>query len=437
MALGGSFEKSGGNFSLSNSSFLLLENLTWTSDSLLEIKTLDLDNYSLTLGSASSDLKIIDPLNLDHSDEKLISGAADLEFSGMLSISGGEVTSTAGTVAINGTSSLSSGTFSVSSGTLAMGGGFEKNGGTLSILNTSFSLLDNLTWTSDSLLEIKTLELDNFSLTLGSESSDLKIIDPLTLDHSNEKLISGAADLEFSGLLSISLGELSSSNGKIQLEQGVILSGGEFKVPNSTLVIGNQFNKTGGSANLAGTNLQLFSDLSLTSDTLLSIQSLDLNQQKLTLSDTNSDLEVQNLLEIDDVNEGLITGNADLELKQGISISAGEVTSTAGTVAINGASSLNSGTLSLTSGTLALGGSFEKSGGTLSLSDSSFSLLENLTWTSDSLLEIKTLELDNFSLTLGSPSSDLKIIDPLALDHSNEKLISGAADLEFSGLLNI
>ena len=104
-------------------------------------------------------------------------------------------------------------------------------------------------------MEIKKLDLDNYSLTLGSASSDLKIIDPLTLDHSNEKLISGEADLEFSGLLNISLGELSSSNGKIQLEQGVILSGGEFKVPNSTLVIGNQFNKSGGSENFNGTSL--------------------------------------------------------------------------------------------------------------------------------------------------------------------------------------
>ena len=275
-----------------------------------------------------------------------------------ISISAGEVTSSAGTVAINGTSSLSSGTLSVSSGTLALGGSFEKNGGTLSFSDSSFSLLDNLTWTSDSLLEIKTLELDNFSLTLGSASSDLKIINPLILDHEEEKLISGEADLKFSGLLNISLGELSSSNGKIQLEQGVVLSGGKLTVPNSTLVIGNQFNKSGGSVNLAGTNLQLYSDLSLTSDTLLSFQSLELNQKKLTLSNGESDLEVHSLLEIDDVNEGLIIGNADLQLNQGISISAGEVTSTAGTVAINGISSLSSGTLSVSSGTLALGRKF-------------------------------------------------------------------------------
>ena len=166
-------------------------------------------------------------------------------------------------------------------------------------------------------MEIKTLELDNFSLTLGSASSDLMIIDPLTLDHEDEKLISGEADLEFTGLVNMSLGELFSSNGKIQLEQGIVLSGGKLTVPNSTLVIGNQFNKTGGSINLAGTNLQLYSDLSLTSDTLLSIQSLDLNQQKLTLSDAGSDLEVQNLLEIDHANEGLITGKCGSGIEAG------------------------------------------------------------------------------------------------------------------------
>ncbi|MEC8184996.1 MAG: hypothetical protein VX208_07915, partial [SAR324 cluster bacterium] len=437
LVIGNQFNKSGGSANLAGASLQLYSDLSLTSDTLLSVQSLDLNQQKLTLSDGGSDLEIQNLLEIDHANEGLITGDADLKLKQGISISAGEVISTAGTVAIKGASSLSSGTLSVSSGTLALGGSFEKNGGTLSFSDSSFSLLDNLSWTSDSLLEIKTLELDNFSLTLGSASSDLKIINPLILDHEEEKLISGEADLKFSGLLNISLGELSSSNGKIQLEQGVVLSGGKLTVPNSTLVIGNQFNKSGGSVNLAGTNLQLYSDLSLTSDTLLSFQSLELNQKKLTLSNGESDLEVHSLLEIDDVNEGLIIGNADLQLNQGISISAGEVTSTAGTVAINGTSNLSSGTLSVSSGTLALGGSFEKNGGTLSLSDSSFNLLDNLTWTSDSLLEIKTLELDNFSLTLGSASSDLKIIEPLILDHSDEKLISGEADLEFSGLLNI
>ncbi|MEC8342516.1 MAG: hypothetical protein VXZ71_06595, partial [SAR324 cluster bacterium] len=364
MVIGNQFNKTGGSVILAGTNLQLYSDLSLASNTLLSFQSLELNQKKLTLSNGESDLEVHSLLEIDDVNEGLIIGNADLQLNQGISISAGEVTSTAGTVAINGTSNLSSGTLSVSSGTLALGGSFEKNGGTLSFSDSSITLLDNLSWTSDSLLEIKTLELDNFSLTLGSVSSDLMIIDPLTLDHEDEKLISGEADLEFTGLVNMSLGELFSSNGKIQLEQGIVLSGGKLTVPNSTLVIGNQFNKTGGLINLAGTNLQLYSDLSLTSDTLLSIQSLDLNQQKLTLSDAGSDLEVQNLLEIDDANEGLITGNADLELKQGISISDGEVTSSAGTVAINGTSSLNSGTLSVSSGTLALGGSFEKNGGT-------------------------------------------------------------------------
>ena len=88
--------------------------------------------------------------------------------------------------------------------------------------------------------------------------------------------------MEFSGLLNISHGELSSSNGK-STGTRVFLSGGELKFL-THLGDRQQFSKSGGSVNLAGTNLQLYSDLSLTSNTLLSFQSLELNQKKLTLS---------------------------------------------------------------------------------------------------------------------------------------------------------
>ena len=444
LVIGNQFSKSGGSVNLAGTNLQLYSDLSLTSNSLISIQSLELNQKKLTLSDGESDLEVQSLLEIDDVNEGLITGDADLELKQGISISAGEVTSTAGTVAINGTSSLSSGTLSISSGTLALGGSFEKSGGTLSLSDSSFSLLSNLTWTSDSLLEIKTLDLGNNSLTLNSASSDLRINNSLTLDHENEKLICGNADLEFTGLLNISLGEVSSSNGKIQLEQGIILSGGNFEAVNSTLVVGNQFNKSGGSVDFGGTTLKLFSDLSLTSNTLpplliskLSFASLDLNQKKLTLSGAESDLEVQNQVVIDHADEGLITGDADLDLKQGLRISAGEVTSTAGTVSINGASSLSNGTLSVFSGTLALGGSFEKNGGHFSLSDSALRLLDNLTWTSDSLLELPELDLDNYSLTLGSDSSDLKVNNDLIMDHDNEKLISGNADLEFSGMLSI
>ncbi|MEC7630051.1 MAG: hypothetical protein VX396_02710, partial [SAR324 cluster bacterium] len=353
LVIGNQFSKSGGSVILAGTNLQLYSDLSLTGNTLLSFQSLELNQKKLTLSNGESDLEVHSLLEIDDVNEGLITGDADLKLNQGISIIAGEVNSSAGTVAINGTSILSSGTLSISSGTLALGGSFEKSGGTLSFTNSSFSLLSNLIWTSDSLLEIKTLDLDNYSLTLGSASSDLKIIDPLILDHVDEKLISGAADLEFSGLLNISLGEVSSSTGKIQLEQGVILSGGNFEAVNSTLLVGNQFNKTGGSVDFGETTLKLFSDLSLTSNTLpplliskLSFESLDLNQKKLTLSGAESDLEVQNQVVIDHADEGLITGDADLDLKQGLRISAGEVTSPSGTVSINGTSSLSSGKLS-------------------------------------------------------------------------------------------
>ena len=238
LALGGSFEKNGGHFSLSDSALRLLDNLTWTSDSLLELPELDLDNYSLTLGSDSSDLKVNNDLIMDHDNEKLISGNADLEFSGMLSISEGEISSTGGSISMSKSLSLSGGTLSISSGTFSLGGVFNKNGGNLFLNDTTLSLLSDLQWSSDTLLEIKELQLNDKTLNLEDQFSDLKIISPLTLDHSDEKLISGPADLEFSGLVIISAGELSSNGGVVIFDQGLNQSGGKVEIFNSSLLFG-------------------------------------------------------------------------------------------------------------------------------------------------------------------------------------------------------
>ena len=145
--------------------------------------------------------------------------------------------------------------------------------------------------------------------------------------------------------------------------------------------------------NFTGTGLELLSDLSLTSDTLLSFESLDLKQKKLTLSNAASGIELQSQLRMDDPNEALISGDADLKLNQGISIDEGLISSTSGTVSINASTSLNGGSLSLSSGTLELGGDFQKNGGSLSIGDSTFKLLSDLSWTSDSPVSYTHLTL--------------------------------------------
>ena len=153
----------------------------------------------------------------------------------------GLISSTFGTVSINASSSLTNnGTLSVSSGTLELGSDFQKNGGSLSIGDSTFKLLSDLNWTSDSLLEVSALDLNNLALTLGSGSSDFKINNALTLDEAGEKLISGPADMEFTELLSISNGELSSSGGEIRFDKGLDLSGGKVQILNSNIIFGSE-----------------------------------------------------------------------------------------------------------------------------------------------------------------------------------------------------
>ena len=70
------------------------------------------------------------------------------------------------------------------------------------------NLLDNLTITSDSALSFNQLNLDNLTLTLGSESSDLQVSSALILDNTNERLITGTADFVSLGSLEISAGDV-------------------------------------------------------------------------------------------------------------------------------------------------------------------------------------------------------------------------------------
>ena len=222
---------------------------------------------------------------------------------------------------------------SVASGTFALGGDFTKNGGTLLLEDITLSLLSDLQWTSHSLVEIKQLELNNLTLTLGNESSDLKINNPLILDQINEKLITGAADLELNELLSISNGELSSSGGEIRLNNGLDISGGKVEFLNSSLLIGSELGsqvsliQSGGFLLADTSSLQLIQNLNLQSTEGFSFQSLDLNSRELSLASETSSLSLKEKLIIDLISEKINTGSADLRLEGGIRMSAGEISS--------------------------------------------------------------------------------------------------------------
>ena len=73
--------------------------------------------------------------------------------------------------------------------------------------------------------------------------------------------------------------------------------------------------------------MELISDVTLNSDSFSLFKSKT-QGISLTLESEDSDLEIQDLLLLDHSSQKLITGDADLDLKNGISISAGEISST-------------------------------------------------------------------------------------------------------------
>ncbi|MEC8189146.1 MAG: hypothetical protein VX059_10205, partial [SAR324 cluster bacterium] len=344
LVIGNQFTKSGGMVNFNGTGLELLSDLSLTSDTLLSFESLDLKHQKLTLSNAESDIELQSQLRMDDPNEALVSGDADLKLNQGISIDEGLISSTSGTVSINASSSLTNnGTLSVSSGTLELGGDFQKNGGSLSIGDSTFKLLSDLSWTSDSMLEVSALDLNNLALTLGSGSSDFKINNALTLDEAGEKLISGPADVEFTELLSISNGELSSSGGEIRFDKGLDLSGGKVQILNSNIIFGSEpgnevsLVQTGTAATFdaGSSSLQLLQNLTLQSSSELVFQSLDLNSRELTLANETSDLSLKNQLILDEASEKIITGTVDLKLEGGIQMSAGEITSTGGTLALS------------------------------------------------------------------------------------------------------
>ena len=134
----------------------------------------------------------------------------------------------------------------------------------------------------------------------------------------------------------------------------LIQTGGEFLTDSTSLQLQNDITLQS-EAGITFSSLDLQTNTSLTSDSKISINSLELNQSSLTLGTADTELEIQGLLQLDDPNQKLIIGGSNLDLKNGVSISAGEISSTGGTVSIEKSVNLSGGTISITSGTLALG----------------------------------------------------------------------------------
>ena len=221
------FLKSGGTLTISQTNLALSGNSKLTSDEALSFVfvTLNLNNFTLTLGSSTSDLTVENSITIDASTEGILTGGADLLLSA-LTLSAGDVTSTGGAISFQGGGQLSgTGKLDVSGSTWTLGGDFEKSSGTLTTTETTnLALSASSTLTSDVSLNFENLNLNDFTLTLGSLTSDLTVENAITIDSSGEGILTGEADLILLSSLNMSQGLLGSTGGTWVLSKDFLKS---------------------------------------------------------------------------------------------------------------------------------------------------------------------------------------------------------------------
>jgi len=213
----------------------------------------------LTLGSSTSDLTVENAITIGQNTEGISTGDADLILNESQTISGqGSITSTGGIISLQeGGRLLGNGILDVSGSIWTLGDNFTKTSGTLTMLQTTLKLEDNSTLTSDEALNFVNLNLNDYTLTLGSSTSHLTIENAITIDSSGEGILTGEADLILMSALTMSEGLLQSSGGTWELK--------------------GDFEKTGGTLSITETDLTLTNNITLESDVALSFVTLNLN----------------------------------------------------------------------------------------------------------------------------------------------------------------
>ena len=386
LGLGGTYSDFGAVQTDNTTSLELNANASITRSALLEIGGLDLNNFALTLGSATTDLTIQSSLVLDSTGSQLITNVADLILTYPLQLTAGSITSTAGTFSLSQGGTLgSSGILDVSGTTLKLSDNLSAESGTLTSNSTSvLHLLDDVTLTFNGEKTFKALEHNGKTLTLGSATSDLELIDPLTLNAGT--LHTQGADLNLQGALTLDNNSLIDSTGGTLTLGGAVDNSSELTVPGTALALRSDFAitgtlstgtgttisrnnneldlsggllKLGGDLNLAGTvtdndtRLILQADATLGNSASTGIGSLDLNGSALTISMA---MTINDPLTLDTAGEQILTGAADLSLNGGISVNAGTLSSSGGTVSASSLSAGAAGTLNFQGGTLSLPG---------------------------------------------------------------------------------
>ncbi|MCS5661932.1 MAG: hypothetical protein NZ842_16170, partial [Dehalococcoidia bacterium] len=294
----------------------------------------------------------------------------------------------------------------------------------------------------------------------------LKVNDALAL--AGIALETGAGSLTLSGTLALTdNATLNSSGGTITLGFGASApSGTSISLPNTTLVLENPLSLTGatlktknttfttnanalslsnssileveGVQDLSGVlpdnsvTLRLAADSTVNTDASLSFGTLDLANNALTLDDGMAGLSVVQQVTLDAAGEEIETGNADLVLNGGISVTAGALSSTGGALTLPSGATLASGaSFSTSNTTLNLGGSLVVAD-TWTSTNTSILLTGNVSLSSTEEISLATLTTSGYDFELDSETTDLTIQDAFALTGS-EVLATNGADLIFEG----
>ena len=127
--------------------------------------------------------------------------------------------------------------------------------------------------------------------------------------------------------------------------------------------------------------------MKITSDSELSVKSIDLEENALDLGDNASDLAVSGDFSLVEVNAHLNTGDADLKVEGNVYLTEGKLESSGGTVRFNTTVQSGSFEFKLGGSILSMGGYYTKTGGSLESSSATLSLHDNTTIDSDAAID--------------------------------------------------
>jgi len=181
--------------------------------------------------------------------------------------------------------------------------------------------------------------------------------------------------------------------------------------------------------------LRLSGDSTVNDSAVLSVGTLALENFALTLDDTMAGLRISQVVALDASTEKINSGAADLMLNGGITVSAGTLSSSGGTLTLPaGATAASGGTFTTSGTTIQLGGSLNLAESWTS-TNTNLSLTANAELSSSTAVEVATLETNGFDFMLGSETSDLTLANAFTL--SSGTISTQGGDLIFKGSADI